>query len=109
MYLTISSLGDSGWTEHKARVEYQCMQPHARDTTFTSCVCAYLPNSGYQHVDHKFTPVIFVHREQRQLHKPISCFIDAFCFTLFSRRGELYQFSFMKNGGFNIYVSEYAT
>lgn len=40
MYLTISSLGDSGWTEHKARVEYQCMQPHARDTTFTSCVCA---------------------------------------------------------------------
>lgn len=40
MYLTISSLGDSGWTQHKARVEYQCMQPHARDTTFTSCVCA---------------------------------------------------------------------
>lgn len=81
----------------------------ARYRVYELCLRAYLPNSGYQHADHKFTPVIFVHCEQRQLHKPIICFIDAFCFTLFSRRGELYQFSFMKNGGFNIYVSEYAT
>lgn len=106
MYLTISSLEDGQNTKREWNISARSRTPEIPRLRAVFARGQYLPNSGYQHADHKFTPIIFVHCEQRQFHKPISCFIDAFCFTLFSRRGQIYPLSFMKNGGLNIYVSD---